>query len=551
MKKDEVQFNSATERQKLLETLFGPDDLIEDEQFCQEYLKAAGIDPSALIFDFQSHLEAEIEKPHSEAVSQRLQAAFESIQTQTQKSKIIKGNVAQMAHRHSFNPKNKYWTNHSVLNLADNQDPVEVITKKAQSLILDFFESKGSTPIDPVALAGYLNITVIPRENIRDARTIPAHGSRFIIEYNPNQSQGRIRYSICHEIIHTLFPDCAQRIRNRATHEEMIADEWQLEMLCNIGAAELLMPIGTFSELKDQLLSVEDIKNLQKEHKVSTEALLIRIAKLTTQQCGVFSASRKESSPNYRIDYAIPSQTWPIYIPSGLALPQNSVVANCTAIWYTDSGQEQWSTLGDLLVECIGISPYPNQIHTRVMGFVRPARPSEVIVNKIHYVRGDATNPRGDGNKIIAQVVNDKTPRWGAGFALAIWRKWPSVQKQFEQWANERKSNLSLGNIHSAEIDQVTVLISMISQRGYGESSKPRIRYSTLKICLEKVAQIAKQWQASIHLPRIGSGQAGGDWRIIEELIEDSLCKQGLKVYVYTLPNDAIKKDPQERFKFD
>lgn len=551
MKKDKGQLNSDTERQKLLKSLFGTDDLFEDERFCQEYLKSAGIDPSVLLFDFQSHLELEAEKPHSEDVSRRLQSALENIQTQIRESKLSKGKTAQMAYRPSSKPRNKYWTNRSVLILADEQDPIEAITQRARSLILEFIESGASVPVDPVALAGHLNITVIPRENVNDARTLPTSSGRFVIEYNPNRSQGRVRYSICHEIIHTVFPDCSEKIRNRATHEEMEADEWQLEMLCNIGAAELLMPIGTFSELKDKSLSVEDIKRLQNEHKVSTEALLLRIARLTTMQCGIFSASRKGNTLIYKIDYAIPSQSWPMYIPNGLTLPKNSVVANCTAIWYTDSGEEQWPTLGDLSVECIGIPPYPNQIHTRVMGFIRPVQPFEVAVNKIHDVRGDATKPRGEGNRIIAHVVNDKTPRWGAGFALAIWKKWPSIQKEFERWTDERKGNLSLGNIHSAEIDETTTVVSMICQRGYGESAKPRIRYAALKKCLDRVAQLAKQWQASIHMPRIGSGQAGGDWRIIAELIEDSLCKQGLKVYIYTLPDDTIKEDPQSRFKFD
>jgi hypothetical protein len=41
---------------------------------------------------------------------------------------------------------------------------------------------------------------------------------------------------------------------------------------------------------------------------------------------------------------------------------------------------------------------------------------------------------------------------------------------------------------------------------------------------------------AAVHAPRIGAGQAGGSWPVIEELINDILVRQGVKVVVYDLP---------------
>jgi hypothetical protein len=37
-------------------------------------------------------------------------------------------------------------------------------------------------------------------------------------------------------------------------------------------------------------------------------------------------------------------------------------------------------------------------------------------------------------------------------------------------------------------------------------------------------------------MPRIGAGEAGGDWRIISEIIDETLCKQNIPVTVYDLP---------------
>src|SRR6516225_1895758 len=96
---------------------------------------------------------------------------------------------------------------------------------------------------------------------------------------------GRLRFSIAHEIAHTLFPDCQQHVRNRAARAHMKDDDWQLEMLCNVAAAELLMPIGSFPDLKDKALSVDALMALQRQYDVSTEALLLRVVRLTDDAC--------------------------------------------------------------------------------------------------------------------------------------------------------------------------------------------------------------------------------------------------------------------------
>ena len=45
-------------------------------------------------------------------------------------------------------------------------------------------------------------------------------------------------------------------------------------------------------------------------------------------------------------------------------------------------------------------------------------------------------------------------------------------------------------------------------------------------------------------MPRIGSGQAGGSWTIISELIETEVCAAGVPVTVYDLP--GRKDEPEE-----
>lgn len=48
-----------------------------------------------------------------------------------------------------------------------------------------------------------------------------------------------------------------------------------------------------------------------------------------------------------------------------------------------------------------------------------------------------------------------------------------------------------------------------------------------------KSADEALKLKASIHMPRIGCGLAGGKWEEIEIIIERTLIKNNVEVYVY------------------
>jgi Zn-dependent peptidase ImmA (M78 family)/O-acetyl-ADP-ribose deacetylase (regulator of RNase III) len=432
------------------------------------------------------------------------------------------------------------WTHPSVHALAAGGDPVGRIIEAAKALSLGAMESGWTgPPFDPFALADHLGIRIVPRDDIRDARLVPIAAEKLQIEYNPNRSKARIRFSIAHEIAHTLFADCRTQVRHRLARDQMRDDEWQLEMLCNIGAAEFLMPIGSFPELQDESLSIDDLLSLRDKYDVSFEAILLRLQKLTNLPCGIFAASRREREPNigrYQIDYALLPEAWKIALSCGQLLPDDSVVSQCTAIGFTAKGDEQW--IGETEprhIECVGVSPYPEHSFPRVLGIVtmRKSRAGQRI--SIDYLRGDACQPRGSGNRIIAHVVNDKAARWGAGFARAVGTRWPVVQADFLEWSQAHRERFKLGNTHLSALEDTLAVFHMVAQHGYGPSPKARIRYSALADCLQQLATRAREWNASVHMPRIGCGQAGGRWEVVSELIDSALCRNGIKVYIYDL----------------
>lgn len=75
----------------------------------------------------------------------------------------------------------------------------------------------------------------------------------------------------------------------------------------------------------------------------------------------------------------------------------------------------------------------------------------------------------------------------------------------------------------------------MIGQHKTITNSKgiPPIRYDAVEKCLEKLADEALKLKASIHMPRIGCGLAGGKWEEIKPIIERTLLKNNVEVYVY------------------
>jgi len=440
-----------------------------------------------------------------------------------------------------------FWTNPSVTALAQGDDPILVIIQKTRELVFRALEDGWQgPPFDPFWLAGYRKISVTPLDGIPDARLVPGASGGGRIEFNPNQPRARVRFSLAHEIAHTLFPDYDTTIRNRLG-QAVRNDDWQLELLCNIAAAEILIPPIPALNLGNTELSIQNLIPLWKKFDVSPEAFLLRIIRLTNTPASIFAAARvaDDSNPGFRLDYCIPSSSSNVRLRSGLIIPNSSVLSQCSAIGFTARGPESWQQHGDPLdTDCIGVPPYPGKVFPRVIGILRPTHAKQVKLVDIEQVYGTITEPRGEGRRIIAHIVNHRSSTFGAGVALSIATRWPSVQEDFRKWATTDRDGFKLGNIRESFINNELSVVSMVAQHGYGDSRKPRIRYSALSQCLFKLALIAKNNDASVHMPKIGTGFAGGSWDIIEELVRETLVGQGVSVLVYLLPRFQ-KTSPQ------
>lgn len=151
----------------------------------------------------------------------------------------------------------------------------------------------------------------------------------------------------------------------------------------------------------------------------------------------------------------------------------------------------------------------------------------------IKYLKGDATNPVVIGNKIIVHVCND-VGGWGKGFVMAISKRWKEPEKKYREWF-KAKNDFSLGEVQFLKVEDDLWIANLIGQHKINkdENGNAPIRYDAILMGLEKVAGFALKNNATVHMPRIGCGLAGGTWDRIEPLIKSALAKKNIQVTVY------------------
>jgi O-acetyl-ADP-ribose deacetylase (regulator of RNase III) len=177
-------------------------------------------------------------------------------------------------------------------------------------------------------------------------------------------------------------------------------------------------------------------------------------------------------------------------------------------------------------------------------------------MTSIHYVRGDATRPQGEGTKIIVHCCNT-VGAWGRGFVLALSRRWSSPERAYRSWHRSGETRViinhagkiiissvkfALGEVQFVTIEPshlyVANLIGQASIRSNQYKRAP-VPYGAIRQGLKCVAIYATMMEASVHMPRIGAGLAGGSWVEVAKIITDELITRDIPVTVYDLPSSS------------
>lgn len=112
----------------------------------------------------------------------------------------------------------------------------------------------------------------------------------------------------------------------------------------------------------------------------------------------------------------------------------------------------------------------------------------------------------------------------GSGVALAVKTKYPQAYKAYLE------NNKYLGSTSKEWVTDDILLINGITQKFYGKDGKRYVNYSAICEVFNEAVMQARAYDYSLNFPKIGAGLGGGDWKIIEQLIND--CD----------PEDRVKK---------
>lgn len=83
----------------------------------------------------------------------------------------------------------------------------------------------------------------------------------------------------------------------------------------------------------------------------------------------------------------------------------------------------------------------------------------------LHYRTGDATQPYGEGNKVLVHVCND-VGAWGKGFVLAVSRRWNEPEKQYRRWhKGELDKPFELGQVQYVQVEPDLWIANVIGLR--------------------------------------------------------------------------------------
>lgn len=161
----------------------------------------------------------------------------------------------------------------------------------------------------------------------------------------------------------------------------------------------------------------------------------------------------------------------------------------------------------------------------------------------ITYLVGDATDPQGEGHKVIAHCCNT-WGLWGQGFVNAISKRWSAPELRYRLWHKQGAGGgFVLGATQFVLVDPLIVVANILGQDGVGvRHGVAPIRYDALGFSFVTVANHASATGASVHMPRIGCGLAGGTWDRVEPLVQETLVARGVPVFVYDLPKSSGRK---------
>ena len=108
-----------------------------------------------------------------------------------------------------------------------------------------------------------------------------------------------------------------------------------------------------------------------------------------------------------------------------------------------------------------------------------------------------------------------------------------------------KKNGLELGEVIWYKNSRINIA-NCITQKDFG-TDKVQADYPAIRTCVKKVLSFTKLNRIdSVGFPKIGAGLAGGDWKIISEILKEESANTNVKINVYILDPQEYQKTMEE-----
>jgi Zn-dependent peptidase ImmA (M78 family) len=176
-----------------------------------------------------------------------------------------------------------------IVTLTNAANPVDAIRSLARQVLDGYLSVLGGDgpPLNVEALASYRSIRTIaePPSFSDDAELIPDGDHGVLMRVNRERPLTRQRFSIGHEVGHTLFPGYETQVQCRKPRIQDWHDRKDLvEYLCDVASSEFLFPLDWFqADIDVEAVSAARLVTLAGNYKASPKATVRRYIDLTPE----------------------------------------------------------------------------------------------------------------------------------------------------------------------------------------------------------------------------------------------------------------------------
>jgi len=258
--------------------------------------------------------------------------------------------------------------------------PDEALIRRLSERILA--EAEAAPPVSVELLASLRGIVRVERHEQPWAGVLLPSLEGLVVRLRDSDSYERQRFTICHELSHTLFPGFSDSFQYRCNGKRT-----KLESRCDLVASELLLPRRFFQpDLLSAGFGLLAVEDLAARYEASIEATARRAVDLWPEPAALLVLRRRnkpseegreaECEPKLRLDYSHVNGNWPY-------LRRHKSVNGDSPLLRAFAGEDvrEIGTVDELVSSGIGpveIHARPYGKNRRVLALVRPIHPEQL-----------------------------------------------------------------------------------------------------------------------------------------------------------------------------